>query len=151
MPTKKLTPESVRAEIDLLKRKIAATLRTPDLERDWHANMELDRMYDQLIAYQVLEQEYDSSGLLQEAVKWGIPATNPEWRIEFIETDRYRIPHSPYELLQRKKNMTWLNETGRSILKKQIRDARFAYWKGWAEIIIPILALLVAIIALVKR
>ena len=104
-------------------------------------------MYDQLAAYRVLEKEYDSSDLLQEAIKWGSRGSKPEWRIEFIETDKYKIPHSPYELLQRT-NMTWLNETGRSVLKKQIRDARFAYWKGWAEIVIPILALLVAIIAL---
>jgi len=44
----------------------------------------------------------------------------------------------------------WLNETGRTMILRQIRETRFSYWKGWADLLIPILALLVAALALFK-
>jgi hypothetical protein len=44
-----------------------------------------------------------------------------------------------------------LNEIGKAVITKQIRTERLAYWKGWAEILIPVLSLIVAIIALLKK
>ena len=35
-------------------------------------------------------------------------------------------------------------------LKRQISTARLSYWKQWSEIMVPILALLVALLALLK-
>jgi hypothetical protein len=43
-----------------------------------------------------------------------------------------------------------LTKYGLAHLKRQISTARFSYWKQWSEIIVPILALIVAIIALLK-
>jgi len=37
------------------------------------------------------------------------------------------------------------------MVERRIKDARFAYWKRWADILVPILALVVAIIALLKK
>jgi hypothetical protein len=35
-------------------------------------------------------------------------------------------------------------------MRKIIADARFAYWKQWAELLVPILSLIVAILALLR-
>ena len=43
-----------------------------------------------------------------------------------------------------------LTKYGFAQLKRQISTARFSYWKQWSEIVVPILALLVALLALVK-
>jgi hypothetical protein len=43
-----------------------------------------------------------------------------------------------------------LNDRGRAAVIGQIRDARLAYWKGWTDLLIPILALLIAVLALFK-
>lgn len=43
-----------------------------------------------------------------------------------------------------------LTEDGIAEVERRVREARFVYWKGWAEVLIPILSLLVAIIALLK-
>jgi len=45
----------------------------------------------------------------------------------------------------------WLNETDRTMVSKLIRAERFAYWKSWADMLVPILALIVAILALFKN
>jgi hypothetical protein len=36
------------------------------------------------------------------------------------------------------------------MIAKQVRAARFSYWKGWVDLLIPILALLIAALALFK-
>jgi hypothetical protein len=43
---------------------------------------------------------------------------------------------------------TYLNDEGLTYYRRHIARARFAYWKQWAELLVPILSLLVAIIAL---
>jgi len=43
-----------------------------------------------------------------------------------------------------------LNRHHRQQLKKRINDARFAYWRAWMELVVPILSLLVAIFALLR-
>jgi hypothetical protein len=138
----KKTPQDLIAEAHRLRALILAARQTPDLERQYHLNMEMEQWEAEFEARRQLLLEYESSDLVQEALRWGIDV-DPEWHVELIDTDSHTMPQL--------KQPAWLNETGRMKLRKQIRDARFAYWKGWAEIIIPILALLVAIIALVKR
>jgi hypothetical protein len=43
-----------------------------------------------------------------------------------------------------------LNEAGKAAITRLIRNEQFSYWKRWAEILIPVLSLIVAIIALMK-
>jgi len=99
--------------------------------------MELEQWEDEFNAHREILFEYEASDLVQEAVKWEIDA-DPEWRVELIDIDYHRMP--------KMQSMAWLNETGRTKLRKQIRDARFAYWKGWADILVPPLALAVALL-----
>jgi hypothetical protein len=86
--------------------------------------------------------QYDSRVIKKEAVKWGIDIPSRlDWRdSEVNESDERGFTVET----------SWLNDIGRTMIGKQIRDARFAYWKGWAEILIPILSLIVAILALSK-
>ncbi len=44
-----------------------------------------------------------------------------------------------------------LTRHGFSQLNRQISTARLSYWKEWSQIIIPVLALIVAILALLKK
>ena len=46
---------------------------------------------------------------------------------------------------------TYLNDEGLTYYRRQINRARFAYWKQWIEMLVPVLALVVAIIALLKK
>lgn len=47
-------------------------------------------------------------------------------------------------------NENVLNRHQRQQLKKRIIDGRFVYWKGWADVVVPILSLVVAILALLR-
>jgi hypothetical protein len=143
MRSPQLTPEAVQGEIDRLKRQITTAEGDPNFDRDLVLNLERDEAKEQIETYTALLKEYDSHLLIQEAVRWGIDVPHrPEWHTELKDTDPHTMP--------KRRTMIWLNDTGRSVVSKQIRDARFAYWKGWAEILVPVLALLVAIIALLK-
>ena len=105
---------------------------------------ELDRL-------QGLLGQLDSQLLEREAVTWGIDipdsSNKPDWY-----TAKTKNPYPddlPGEMVMLVND--WLNEKGRTIVTKQIRDARFEYWRGWAQILIPILSLIVAILALLKK
>lgn len=77
-----------------------------------------------------LLDKYESRYLLRKAENWGIELPfKEEWYA----------------------GKGLLNNLGRAVITKQIRDARFAYWKGWVELLIPVLSLLLAIIALLKK
>jgi hypothetical protein len=93
-----------------------------------------------------LIEQYDSRVLEKQAERFGIEIpVRPDWFSTEIK------PANADTLDSRDTIDRWLNETGRTMITKQVRDARFAYWKGWAEILVPILALIVAIIALLKK
>jgi hypothetical protein len=88
---------------------------------------------------------YDSQALSKRAEKYGIeiPA-RPDWYSSAI-----KLP-DPNRADEETVIDRWLNETGRTMISKQIRDERFAYWKKWADMLVPILALVVAALALFK-
>lgn len=90
-----------------------------------------------------LESDY----IIKKAQSWGIEVPRKqEWYVgHFKNPDPDNIPGETIAIEQE-----WLNDIGKAVITKQIRDARFAYWKGWVDLLIPILALVVALIALLK-
>jgi hypothetical protein len=105
---------------------------------------------DQRAMLMKLIDQHDSRMLEKEAEKFGIEIpVRPDWfSTELIAYDPDNLDDvaQPEPIVGR-----WLNETGRTMISKQVRDARFAYWKGWAELLVPILALIVAALALFKE
>ncbi len=92
--------------------------------------------------------EQDESRELEiKAERYGVEIpVRPEWfTTEIIMIDFATVPEGADSITEK-----WLNETGRTMVAKQISEARFAYWKGWADVLIPILALIVAALALFK-
>lgn len=45
----------------------------------------------------------------------------------------------------------WLKEPEQIAASQIIREARFAWWKKWLELLVPILSLIIAILALTRR
>ncbi|PYS70364.1 MAG: hypothetical protein DMF69_13770 [Acidobacteria bacterium] len=90
-------------------------------------------------------EQYDSHQLEIQAERYGIEIpVKPEWfstEIKAADPDTVGAK----DVIDR-----WLNETGRAMISKQVSDARFARWKRWVELLIPIFALIVAILALFK-
>ena len=96
---------------------------------------------------QKLLEKYDSRVLEAKAERYGIEIpVKPEWfATEIIMLDFATVPEGAESITDR-----WLNETGRTMVSKLISEARFAYWKRWADMLVPILALVVAALALFK-
>lgn len=46
---------------------------------------------------------------------------------------------------------TYLTSQARARLTREISEARFVYWERWAKLLVPILSLLVAIAALLRK
>jgi hypothetical protein len=82
------------------------------------------------------------------AEKWGIevPYKREWYSFEIKNPDPGIVPGETVTIYKNS-----LNSLGLSVINKQIRDARFAYWKGWIDLLIPILALIVAALALFKE
>lgn len=96
-----------------------------------------------------LIEQHDSRELEKQAERFGIEIpTRPDW----YSTDIKTISQFDQAYVNGQDTVIdrWLNETGRTMIAKQLRDARFSYWKGWADLLIPILALIVAALALLK-
>jgi hypothetical protein len=94
--------------------------------------------------------QYDSHVLESDAERWGIEIPHnedkPDWYSEKIKNpDPDNLPGGTINLVG-----DYLNDRGRTMVGKQVRDAKFAYWKGWADLLVPILALAVAFLALFK-
>jgi hypothetical protein len=91
---------------------------------------------------------YESRYLIRKAESFGIEVPyKEEWHcFQIKDAEPGKVTG---EVITRIKEP--LNNLGVAVITKQIRDVRFAYWKGWAEILIPILSLVLAILALLKR
>ena len=139
-------------------RKMRQKLVSLELET-WHmalggeAPWVLSSMHEAVRNHAKLIGQYESEALVRKAESWRIEVSpKPDWR----ETD-YISKHGleSYDLspdnTERVHPVTYLSEKGFTMITKQLREARFAYWKGWAELLIPILALIVAILALLKK
>lgn len=95
----------------------------------------------------------ESELLLSEAETWGIEMpTKPECYVPAIKT-----PDSFKMYLRTKGDSevgdevpTHLSRQGRTMITKQIRDARRANAKWWVEVLTPVLALAVAFLSLFK-
>src|ERR1043165_840925 len=69
--------------------------------------------------------------LIYKAAMWGIePPKDRDWYV--LETD------SDVKIITPD-----LNDSAIAMMKHRIRNARLTYWKGWAEMLIPILSLLI--------
>lgn len=91
-----------------------------------------------------LLEVFESRLLIRKAQSFGIEVPyKAEWFTETMPDPE--DPDTKHELA-----LDRLSERGRAAVIKQIREARFAYWKGWVDLLIPILALLVAVLALFK-
>jgi hypothetical protein len=86
-----------------------------------------------------------SDDLVKEAIRWGVEVPDRlDWWTEYISV-------SPSTINPQSTNYKWLNDVGLSMISKQVKDAKLDYWQRWAQILVPILSLLVAIIALLKK
>lgn len=140
----------------LRRRLLALELRELDMHlRAWHheppfekAAMTLDVLNDERQRQLRLLDEYESRYLIRKAQSWGIevPYKREWYTVESKNPDSANMPGETVMVFQ-----DWLNEIGKAVVTKQIRDERFAYWRGWAQILIPIMSLAVAIIALLKK
>lgn len=93
------------------------------------------------VSFEML-RECESKMLIQKATRWGIDVPyKPEWYVveSGSRTQDFYV------------TLPYLNQTGTAILTQRIRKARLAYWKGWAEILITVLSLIVAILALLLK
>jgi len=95
---------------------------------------------------QTLLGQYDSRKITRLAERWGIDIPNrPEWystEIKEVDPDEFDGRDTVID--------RWLNEEGRTMISRQISEARFASWKRWVDLLVPILALLVALVAVFK-
>jgi hypothetical protein len=90
---------------------------------------------------------FESSIVTRKAPKYGIDIPSarekPEWWLD--DTEEQHEAGVPNNMLA-EVSTQWLSAKGRAIVISQIH----AYWKGLVELLITVLALLVAILALLK-
>jgi len=125
-----------RTEVNVLIRTTWGKL--PESE----AREKLEKLKSEREACYKLVDQWESRYLLKRAENYGIEVPQrSEWRnVELIEDTDAKVTRV----------QAWLNEEGKAMISKQIRDARFAEWKRRADLLVPILALLVAALALFK-
>ncbi len=112
------------------------------------AAQKLESLEDERHKHLALLDEYESRYLIRKAQTWGIevPYKREWYSVEVKNPDPDNMLGEKVTVFQ-----DWLNDIGKAVVTKQIRDERFAYWRGWAGILIPILSLMIAIIALLKK
>lgn len=146
----KQTQRQQRADLQDRVSKLRALMsdarqRAKDGEKNFHEQMELKENLG--VATRRLEQ-FESNIVTDSAMKWGVEiSNNPDW----WDDDRHVLEEEgvPPDMLD-SVSSRWLNVTGRAIIRKRIGDAKFERFKRVAEILIPILSLVVAILALLK-
>jgi hypothetical protein len=139
------TKESLREEIAQLGEQIWAAQHQPNHDRDFHRNLDLEEWTDRREHCIAVLRQWSSDDLIKEAIRWGVEVPDrPDWWTEYKSV-------GPSTINPQTMSYKWLNDVGLSMISKQVRDERFEYWKGWAQILVPILSLLVAIIAMLKR
>ena len=139
------TRESLRAEIRELERKIWEAEHTPNLDYDYVVNLELDEMRDRRDHCVAVYWQWFSDDLVKEAIRWGVDVPDrADWWTEYKSV-------SPSTIDPKTMEYKWLNDVGLSMISKQVTDAKLEYWKSVAQILTPILALIVAIIALLVK
>jgi hypothetical protein len=113
-------------------------LRASENEDDYDALYEIDRKIDNIL---LDIDALDQRTLKRAAYRFGIPFR----RVGFDEWLKVKEGGGNPKALD---NLSFEESAA---LRRKIADARFAYWKKWAELLIPILSLLIAIIALLKK
>jgi hypothetical protein len=78
--------------------------------------------------------------LIYKAAMWGVePPKERDWYLAETNSELKIVTPD-------------LNDSAVAMIQHRIRNARLEYWKGWAQMLIPILSLLIAILALlIKR
>lgn len=96
-----------------------------------------------------LYDEVESFYLLKVAESWGIkpPPSKSECYIQYDKATLDRLHELGIEDTERPEI---LNTLGRAMIKNEIRDAKRASVKWWIEVLIPVLALAVALVSLFK-
>jgi hypothetical protein len=97
-------------------------------------------------AYQLdLLEHYECRYLIRKAESLGIEVPyKPEWYVMRVED-----PKRPRETVEVKQQN--LNNLGKAVINRQIREARRASVKWWIDVLIPVLALLVALAAIIEK
>jgi len=82
-------------------------------------------------------------------------------RIEQINTQRFKRrlarfgieipPYEEYWEINSSTGISYLTERAYAKFNRERKEARFVYWERWAKLLVPILSLLIAIIALLRR
>ena len=134
------------------RRKLIRALRHADKKRaplrnvtvdsenvdDYYSLYKVDTEIDGILADL---EELEEGRLKRTAHRFGIPfreVSFDEW-LKVKESG-----HNP-------KTVGRLSHRELAELRRNITEARFTYWKKWAELLVPILSLLIAIIALLRK
>lgn len=143
---KRLKKSILKLELsDLAVRLRAVSDKSIDIDKAAEKTVLIRRIWRKEAA---ILAELETNYLVRKAESWGIEVPRKrDWFVVESKTDTMDtiLLEAAIEVRDT------LNNLGKAVITKQIREARFAYWKAWADILIPILALVVAIIALLKR
>jgi hypothetical protein len=132
-----LKTRKLRSQLKTVKQKYVPLLNEAMQNHDSNEYIRLKFEYDPQIGKLRTELESPPTDrVVRTARSFGIEPPNLENR-DYWE----KLPSTDTYLL---------TKHGLSQLKLQISTARFSYWKEWSQIVVPILALIVAILALMK-
>lgn len=124
------------ADIDQL---YAAEFRAAKTEDDYYP---VKSVYDIETAEAISELRWmQTAKLIKRAKKYGVVPPP-----HYLETGE-----SPYWETNSHTQRSYLNDDGAAKLTGDFKEARFTYWERLAKLLVPILSLLIAIIALLKR
>jgi hypothetical protein len=139
-PLEGTTKESLRAKIRQLDQQIWDAEHSTGLDRNYALNLDLEEWRDERQHAIIVVWQWVSDDLVKEAIKWGVevPDRADWWKEHIWESPSKINPHSI--------EYRWLNDVGLSMISKQVKDAKLEYWKGWSQILVPILSLLVSIL-----
>jgi hypothetical protein len=135
----------LQGEIDALRTELRAAAK---LAKEGEPNFREQR--DIVGDIQTCERRlavFESNIVIRKAPKYGIDIPSAREKPESWVDDRDEqyedgVPADMLPLV----STQWLSFKGRAIVTSQIH----AYWKGWVELLITVLALVVAILALLK-
>ena len=126
----RVVPESLRLLMELSKKRRAYQR----LKQSYRKNMSDNELSEFLFELEMADFELaslDEQRLVPIAERWGIDVPDDSWK---------RL-HG--------RGPTFLKFSTRAKLWKVVRDERFLYWSRWAQLLVPILSLIVAALAII--
>ena len=151
MARKNPVRDRLQYEVDRLRAELYELEWHPAMDTDFSLTIDAEHIRDQL--NEALERlgNHDSRTLIAEAMNWGVEVPDstrkPEWYSEEIKRSKAdTLGGTTKAVIVR----PYLNRTGAVMIMNQIREAKLEYWRNRTAILVPILALIVAILALCK-